>query len=219
MKKLVAIVLSLTMLLFGSGMAALAEEEIPLSLNKDDLARGKTAYKLMVYNKDDGTLVADGQNISFPLPEPVAPGQSITVTVKGTSDGDFRIWLINSDEKTMSDIYQMSANGFTSGAFEVTTTFTNLEKEAKGDVTELFFKAPTWDGKIENLNLTYVAVSKPFTAGAADNTTEEPAPEATEAATSAAPKTGVKSNAYAYLALMAVACAGFVVTKKKVLSK
>jgi len=216
MKKLVAMLLSLTLLLFSTAIAS-AEELTPLSLNKDDLVRGKTAYKLMVYNLEDGTLVADGQNISFPLPTPVAPGESITVNFKGTSDGDFRVWLINSEEKTMSDIYQMSANGFTSGEFDVTVTLTNLEKEAKGDVTEFFFKAPSWDGKIDNLNLTYVAVSKPFVAEAAAE--EAPAEAAEPAAATSAPKTGVQSNALAYIALMGIACLGFVATKKKVLSK
>lgn len=217
MKKLVALVLAISMFVLGSSMVASAAMT-ELSLNKDDLARGKTAYKLLVYNKDDGTLVADGSNISFPLPTPVAPGQSITATFKGTADGDFRVWLINENENTMSNLlYKMSEHGFTSGEFDVTVTFTNDEKEGKGDVTELFFKAPTYDGKIENLNLTYVAVSEPFVAEAEE--VVEEAPAAATTATTSAPKTGVESNAFAYLALMAVATVGFVATKKKVFNK
>lgn len=230
MKKIVAVVLALSMLLFGSSMAAFAAEEVSISLKKEDMLRGAMAFKTMVFNKDDGSIVSDGSNISFPLPNTVTSGGTVTVTIKGSCDGDFRVWLIDANEVTVSNQYKMSENGFTSGAFEKTIVLTH---DGVGpDATELFFKAPTYDGKIENLNLTYIgvtegAVEAAATEEVADTTdaaaTEEAAPaETTDAAateTAAAPKTGVTSNVAAYLALMAIATVGFVATKKKVFNK
>jgi len=217
MKKLLAVILTLTMLLLGSSITASAEE-IALSLKKDDLKRGQMAYKTMVYNKEDGSLVTDGQNISFPLPETVTSGQSITVRIKGTSDSDFRVWLIDANETTVSNQYKMTDNGYTPGT-EFDHTFVLTHDGVGPDATELFFKAPTWDGKIENLNLTYVAIVVGGDAAATPTEATTTDAAATEASASKTPKTGVQSNAVAYLVLMAVATVGFVATRKKVLNK
>lgn len=221
MKKIVSIVLALTMLLFGSSMA-FAAEEVSLSLKKDDMLRGKMAYKTMVYNKDDGSIVADGQNISFPLPKTVASGETVTVRIKGTANSDFRVWLIDSNETTASNQYKMSEHGFVPGS-EFDETIVLTHDGVNPDATELFFKAPTYDGKIELLNLTYIGVIEGDASAAAPAAPAAEA-EATDAATTtttttAAPKTGTTSNAAAYLALMVVATVGFVATKKKVFNR
>jgi hypothetical protein len=227
MKKIVAVVLALSMFLFGSSLTAFAAEEVSISLKKEDMLRGAMAFKTMVYNKDDGSIVSDGSNISFPLPNTVTSGGTVTVTIKGSCDSDFRVWLIDANEVTVSNQYKMSENGFTSGAFEKTIVLTH---DGVGpDATELFFKAPTFDGKIQNLNLTYIGVTEGDASAATDAAatedaaaTDTAAAETTDAAatdTAAAPKAGVTSNVAAYLALMAIATVGFVATKKKVFNK
>jgi len=232
MKKVLSLVLALVMVVFGSSLTAFAATETQVSLAGDNLGRGAALLDLTVKSNADGSITSKTSNISFYLPETVKAGEAVTVHVKGSSDGDFRMWLINLNEVTNSDIYQMSQNGFTSGAFDKTFTLT-----ATGDSTEFFFKAPTFDGKINNLNVTYLSVTK---AAAADTaapaatdkkadtaaTDKKAAPAATDKAaadttakTDAVPKTGDTTNAIAYIGLMAVAAVGFTLTRKKTVNE
>jgi len=207
MKKVLVIVLTLSLIVFGSSMTAFAEK---ISIAADNLNRG--AGDSTVVENDDGSIATATSNISFYLPTPVQAGETVTVHITGSSDGDFRVWLIDVQEVTNSDIYQMSLNDFTSGDFDKTFTLT-----ATAEATEIFFKAPAWDAPLNNLKLTSVDVEYPE--GATDVAEEEEVLEEEEVVeateTAAAPKTGVTSYAVVYMALIAIMAAGYVVTRKK----
>lgn len=198
MKKVLVIVLALSLIVFGSSMTAFAEE---ISIAADNLGRG--AGDSTVVENADGSITSATANISFYLPEPVLAGEAVTVHITGSSDGDFRVWLIDVNETTNSDIYQMSQNDFTSGDFDKTFTLT-----ATAEATEIFFKAPSWDAKINNLTLTLLDIES----GTAEEAVEV---EVEEAVVTEAPKTGVVSTAL-FLGLgAAVLGTGTVVLKKK----
>lgn len=200
MKKVLVLVLALSLVILGSS-AAFAEE---ISISADNLGRG--AGDPTVVENADGSITSATSNISFYLPAPVNAGESVTVHITGSSDGDFRVWLIDVNETTNSDIYQMSQNDFTSGEFDKTFTLT-----ASAEATEIFFKAPSWDGKINNLNLTLVDVEY----GAAAEEAEEVEEVEEVAEVTSTPKTGVVSTAL-FLGLgAAVLGSGAVVLKKK----
>lgn len=219
MKKVLTLVLTL-FLVFGSSMVALAAE---VSIASENLGRG--AGDATVVANADGSVTSAASNISFYLPSAVKAGEKVTVNIKGSSDGDFRLWLIDATEVTNSDIYQMSVNGFTSGDFDKT-----FELTAIGEATEIFFKAPSWDAKISNLTITKLTVTaageevveEGEVAVEEDTAVEEAVVEddaAAEVVTTETPDTGVASNAVVYMALMGIAAVGFVASKKKVVKE
>ncbi len=213
MKKALALILVLCITVFGTSLTAFAAD---VSIAPENLGRG--AGVATVTANADGSITSATSNISFYLPEAVQAGETVTVHVTGSSDGDFRVWLIDVNEVTNSDIYQMSQNDFTSGEFDRTFDLT-----ATAEATEIFFKAPSWDAAINNLTIASLSVGGEDAADVAEEAdveevAEEPAAvEVKEAAkpAAAAPKTGETSNAVVYIALAAIAAVGFVATKKK----
>lgn len=203
MKKVLTLVLTLAMVIMSS-MTAFAAS--PISLTAENMGRGGTLATINA----DGSVTSAKSNVSFYLPTPVKSGETVTVTVKGSCDSDFRVWLIDVNETTNSDQYVMSANGFTKGDFDVTFDLT-----ATAEGTEIFFKGPTFDTPITNLTITSLDV-QPKGAAAATTTV---AADTTDAATTAAPKTGETSNNVLWFSLAAVAMAGYVIVTKKSAAK
>ena len=207
MKKALSLVLALVLVVFGSSVA-FAEE---IDISGDNLGRGAglVDYGLTVKRNDDGTVTAiDTESISWYLPEPVAAGETVTVHVKGTSDGDFRMWLINMNEGTNSDIYKMSEHGFTSGEFDQTFTLT-----ATDEATEFFVKGYVYGENLKNVNITYLDVTKGGEAPA-EEVVEDVADDVAAPA-EAAPKTGETSTVVLLVGLMALSLVVTVVLKKK----
>ncbi len=214
MKKIFALVLVLSLIVFGSSMAFAAE----VSLAEENLGRGAGDSTVVV--NADGSVTTKTSNISFYLADPVQAGETVTVHIKGSSDGDFRVWLIDVQEVTNSDIYQISTEGFTSGEFDKTFNLT-----ATAEATEIFFKAPSWDATLNNLTITELSITPAGEAAneadAADEadevvSTADTAEKAEDkASTTSSPKTGVVSTAL-FLGLGSVVFgAGTVVLKKK----
>ena len=208
MKKIVALLLTFCLIVSLSYSQAKAAEEVMISLAEDNLGRGAALVDLSVNANDDGSITSQTANISFYLPETIGANETVTVHMTGSSDGDFRVWFIDVNETTNSDIYQMSANNFTSGEFDRTFTLTTT-----AEVTEIFFKAPTFDGKINNLTLTSLSITK----GAVTEETgaEEVSDTTADTQTEESPKTGESSNVLIYFVLLSVAAGALILTKKK----
>lgn len=206
MKKVLSLILSLALVL-SFGLTALAATEVDVSAG--NLGRGASLvpYGQTIKENDDGTVTAiSTEIISYYLPEdaPVLEGETITVNVKGSSDGDFRMWLIDVNETTNSDIYQMSEHGFTGGDFDETFTIT-----ATGDSTEFAFKAFAWGESLDNLVVKSLTITEGGeTAAPADDVVVEDAVDAS-------PQTGETSYAILFLVLMVISLAGVVVLRKK----
>lgn len=210
MKKVVSLLLALCLVFACCNTQVKAADETVISLTKDNCGRGK----MLIDFNDDGSVFSKLNNVSFLLPEAYPSGETYTIHITGASDGDFRVWFINTDEVTNSDIWQASLNGFTSGDFDYTFTLTTT-----AEANEIFFKAPTWDSTINNLTIKSITITKGAVAEAAAPA-EEVAEETTEAApaettTDATPKTGDSMNVVAVVAVMGLAAVAFVASKKR----
>ncbi len=209
MKKVLSLVLTLALVL-SFGLTALASTEIDVS--GDNLGRGSAmvAYGTTIKANDDGTVTAiETELISFYLPEdePVLAGETVTVNVKGSSDGDFRMWLIDVNETTNSEIYQMSEQGFTSGDFDKTFTLT-----ATGDSTEFAIKAFAWGEKLDNLTVDSLTITKGGEAAPAEDVADD---VADDVVADASPQTGETSYAILLVGLMIITLGGALVLRKK----
>lgn len=212
MKKALSLVLALVLVVFGSS-AAFAEQ---IDISADNLGRGAglADYGMTVSRNDDGTVTGiDTESISYYLPEAVLAGETVTVHAKGTSDGDFRMWLINTNEVTNSEIFKMSEhNDYVSGDFDVTFTLTALDES-----TEFFLKGYQYGENLKNVTLTYLDVTKGGEP-AVENATDEEVVEKTEVVEvveEAAPKTGETSTVVLLVGLMSLSLVVAVVLKKK----
>lgn len=163
-KKLVVFTIAV-ILVFGMSLNVFAEEEqikeekIELTAeNFGDCVASMTPDKL---TWGENTVTADGIVLfGFKLPRPVSLGETVVVNIKGSSDGDFRVWLLGASEKTFSNQYKMSDNGFESGSFDKTFALTGQDFDKAG-LTEggnILFKGPTSSSNVVNLTLESVTV-------------------------------------------------------------
>lgn len=218
MKKVVSLLLALCLVFACCNTQVKAADETVISLTKDNCGRGK----MLVDFNDDGSVFSKVNNVSFLLPEAYPSGETYTIHITGSSDGDFRVWFINTEEVTNSEIWQASVNGFTSGDFDYTFTLTTTAES-----NEIFFKAPTWDSTINNLTIKSITITKgavaeeaapaeeTATEEVAEDTTADTTEEAAETTTDATPKTGDAMNVVAVVAVMGLAAVAFVASKKK----
>lgn len=165
MKRIFAIVLA-AVLALSLSIAAFADEvEIPL--DADHVGEGAATVEELTIA--DGTITANEIGIfALNLPEEVPIDQTIVVHIKGSSDGDFRAWLLASqigeekaNQATFSNQWKASENGFTApGEFEKFMELTAEDFDSQGGTSanRVAFKAPSWDSTLENLTLTYVGV-------------------------------------------------------------
>lgn len=214
MKKVFSLLLALCLVIACCNTQVKAAEETVIDLVKDNCGRGK----MLVDFNDDGSVYSKLNNVSFYLPEAYPSGETYTVHITGSSDGDFRVWFIDTEETTNSTIYQASLDNFTSGDFDKTFTL-----ETTGECTEIFFKAPTWDSTINNLTIKSITITKGAVAeeAPAEDVAEETATEeattteVAETTTDSTPKTGDATNVVACVAVMGIAAVAFVASKKK----
>ena len=172
MKRVIAFILALTLALSMSVFVSAADEvEIPLDAEH---LTGRTDYFASADDLTfgDGTVNADNvEIIAFALPQNVTIGETVTVHIKGSSDGDFRCWLIGADitnnkgdHATFSNMWKASENGFISGEFEMDITLTAADAEPIGgtQANKVCFKAPAAHGILENLTLTHLSITYPL---------------------------------------------------------
>ena len=222
MKKLFALLLALCLVFSVSKVIVSAADETVISLGEENLGRGKMSVGGSITINADGSVTSATQNISFYLPEAIPNGETYTVHITGSSNGDFRVWFIDASETTLSDQWQASTVGFASGDFDQTFTLTTT-----GEATEIFFKAPTWDGKIDNLTVKSITISKGATEATAEETAEETTTDATATeatavettaevtTTDSTPKTGDATNVLGIITVMGIATVVMVAMKKR----
>ena len=171
MKRILAIFLAL-MLALSMTVFVHAEDEVAIPLDADHLTGSPDYFASAdVLTFGDGTVNADQVEImAFALPKNVIVGQTVTVHIKGSSDGDFRVWLIaadvtasKGDHATFSNMWKASENGFTSGDFDFSITLTAVDAEPIGgtEANKVCFKAPAAHGILDNLTVTYLSITYP----------------------------------------------------------
>ena len=170
MKRILSAILIFSLLL-SLNIPVFAAEELEIPLEPESLI-GNADYFASAENLtfESGTLTADQVEIfALKLPKNVALGETVTVHIKGSSVGDFRSWLICSDQTankgdhaTFSKMWKASENGFTPGTeFDLTYTLTASDEEPVGgkDANKLCFKAFAAHEVLEQLTLTYVGIT------------------------------------------------------------
>ncbi len=162
MKKLLSVLLAVALVLSMSiNVFAVEEVEIPIVVESFGANTTSITADQLVW--ENGTVLAnDVALFSLTLPEIVKEGETVVVHLKGTSDGDFRVWLFGAEEKTCSNQYKMSDNGFTTGAFEVyiELTFTDWDGAGHTEASDLCIKGPSYGTNLSNTKLEYVGVYK-----------------------------------------------------------
>lgn len=170
MKRILSVLTALALALIAC-VAAFAADENVIALEPESLI-GRTDYFATAEQLtfEDGSVTADNVEIfAFKLPKNVALGETVTVHIKGSSDGDFRSWLICADETankgdhaTFSKMWKASENGYTPGTeFDLTYSLTASDEEPVGgtEANKLCFKAFAAHETLDNLKLTYVSVT------------------------------------------------------------
>ena len=108
----------------------------------------------------DGTATCSDDQFSILLPRAYSIGDEVKIHIKGSSDGDFRIWAADGGT-TMSPepLWKASENGFTSGNFDLEITLTIGDKDNSGKETAnaVLFKGAAYGVKLNNFKLTYLA--------------------------------------------------------------
>lgn len=164
MKRIIALVLALALAMTMAMPVFAADEiEIPLDADHLDLISADEATFA-----DGSVTVNEINQFAFLLPEMVDMDQTVVIHIKGTSDGDFRAWLLGagtSEEKgsaaTFSNQWKASDNGFTAPAeFEKYIELTAEDFDSQGftSANRVNFKAPSYDSTLVNFTLTYLGV-------------------------------------------------------------
>lgn len=211
MKKLLTVFVA-ALLLLALCVNVFAEDEIEIPLDADHVG-ASSAGGADVLTIADGTITATEEAaiplFALNLPENVKLGDTITVHIKGTSDGDFRVWLLadsETEEKgaeaTFSNQWKASENGYTApGEFEKYIELTAEDYDAQGgtEANRIAFKGPSYGVNLTNLKLTYVGVVTGGMASVEGNASEDAQPfldaanAALEAAKSATDAAGVQA--------------------------
>lgn len=158
MKKIIAIILTAIMALSMS-IIAYAADEIEIPLDADHVGQGLDEIVIA-----DGAVTADQITLfSLRLPEVAALDDTVVIHIKGTTDGDFRTWLLAAPDtgSTFSNQWKASASGFMApGEFEKYIELTAQDFDGTGatEADAVAFKAPSYDGVLENFKLTYLGV-------------------------------------------------------------
>ncbi|MCD8006421.1 MAG: hypothetical protein LUF29_05535 [Oscillospiraceae bacterium] len=158
MKKILAVVTALAIAISSLCVFVFATES-------DNIISSSSMYS--GYYNDytmgaDGTsfsAVSGGSQIGLTLGTTVGDGESISLKVTGTTDGEFRMWLLSGGSR-VSDVYVASEqDGYTtSGTFEFTVTMTVNGGDSGGtSANAVMFKGPA-DGTLPTLTVTSVTI-------------------------------------------------------------
>ena len=159
MKKLLTIAFALVMAL-SMTVTAFAAEEIEIALVPESFgANTMQASDVVVWGENSVTANALGQ-FSLTLPTTCYDGDTVVLHVKGTSESDFRMWLLAGNAVTASNQWKATDNGYAgTGDFEfyveLTCQYHDADFESAEDIN---FKAPSWDAQLTNFTLTYVGI-------------------------------------------------------------
>ena len=134
--------------------------------------------------------------VAIDLPFEVKVGETVTVHVVGSSDADFRVWLSDIAQTTLGEdgngnLVFASANGFTSGGFDLTFDVECVDRDGKGvdTATCILFKGSAPGTNLSNFKITSLTVSKEGEDAAAPAETEAAETEAAEPETTEAETT------------------------------
>lgn len=159
MKKLLTIAFALVMAL-SMTVTAFAAEEIEIALVPESFG-ANTMQASDVVTWGEGSVTAPTlSQFSLKLPTTCVQGDTVVLHIKGTSESDFRMWLLAGNAVTASNQWKATDNGYAgTGDFEFYVELTCQYHDAEFETAEdINFKAPSWDAQLTNFTLTYVGV-------------------------------------------------------------
>ncbi len=160
MKKLLSVLLAVALMLSMSVVSFAAGEELEIAITQDNWgANSGTAVDAVTWGEGSVTADAIGQ-FSIKLPTTCYDGDTVVVHVKGTSEEQFRVWLLAANAVTASNQWKSADVGYAgTGEFEyyieLTCQYYDADFESAEDVN---FKAPSYDKQLINFSLDYVGV-------------------------------------------------------------
>ena len=161
MKKLFAFTLICVMMLaLAVGVSADVESDV-VEIVPENFGANVAATTADDLTWENGTVTAvDIPLFGLQLPKPIQLGETVVVKIKGTSEGDFRVWLLGAGEKTFSNQYKMSENGFVEGAFEKTIELTASDFDSANltEADNLCIKGAAYGVNIANLTIESVEI-------------------------------------------------------------
>ncbi len=158
MKKILAVVTAIAIAISSLCVFVFATES-------DNIISSSTMYS-GYYNDytmgEDGTSFSatdGGSQIGLTLGTTVGDGESITLKVTGTTDGEFRMWLLSGGSRVSSVYLASDQEGYTtSGTFEFKVTLTVDGGDSGGTSgNAVMFKGPA-GGNLPNLTVTSVTI-------------------------------------------------------------
>ncbi len=155
-----------------------------------DLVDGCVANNDGEFVVADGSVTSSGTSFSVKLAEAVPDGDTVTVHIKGSSDGDFRVWLAAGTATFSNEpLWKASEQGVTTpGEFDVTFDLTAFPKDGTGTAADcIMFKAPSYDSKLSNFKLTFLSINGDEAPAAEAEAEEAPAEAEAEAEPEEAP--------------------------------
>ncbi|MCC8196026.1 MAG: hypothetical protein LIO49_04335 [Ruminococcus sp.] len=221
MKKILAIVMAVAMVMALSVTCFAATYDVELSL--DNLGYYGATESTNV-TAVDGGLNSSEEALSVLLPVEVAYGETVTVTIKGSSDGAFRVWLLNGANTDSAIWNSVDAEGFSGGDFEFTISLEMNDNDGHGDTVAnaLMFKGIAYGTNLDNFTITSVTLvtdGEEVVAESSDDATEETAEASEETAEATEETTATTTNADTGVVLavlpMAVAAAAVVASKRR----
>ena len=213
MKRLLSVLLALTLVLSMS-VVSFAAEETEIALIPDNFgANTQQASDVVTWGENSVTANAIGQ-FSLKLPTTLVKGDTIVLHIKGTSEEQFRVWLLAAEAATAGNQWKSADAGYSgTGPFEffieLKCEYFDAEFETAEDVN---FKAPSWDKQLVNFTLEYVGVVSGTLADveAATIADTQPAIDAAQALVDAALASTAEADvAAAQAAIDAIADYGF----------
>lgn len=121
-----------------------------------DHPKGEVVVETNIVGSNEGQV-----NIS--LPETINLGDTVTVHVTGTSDGDFRSWLAMGGETMCAEPqwFASTNGGFESGEFDLTYDLVVAPQNgesATATADTLIFKGASWDKPLSNFTITHLGI-------------------------------------------------------------
>ncbi len=112
------------------------------------------------FNQDGSAYVETGSLVAWSIPK-VMLGGTVTVTIKGSSAGNFRVWLLTDGEGTFSNQFKSADLGFNGGDFKYTFKLTAADVDANGEIcaNAIAFKSPSWDSQLNKLLIESVEIT------------------------------------------------------------
>lgn len=155
-----------------------------VSLTSDNWASDAFLDESFVkYNSDGSVYIETGTIVGWAIPE-VKMGETVKVNVKGSSVGEFRMWLLAPGQATASNIMPAIELGNVGGDFDFTFELTAEDHDERNisAATSFCFKAPTWNSSlnkltIKSIEITYLGNTNPEKVDDSVNKPKSPSPD------------------------------------------